>query len=254
NGVWVAVGEDEHAVSPDGINWTCIDVGDGVNYYSVAYGNSKFYAVSVSTGGGSGNKVKYATADITTSNDNGTTYQLTWTTTNASNIAMSSNPMGRMIFANNKFVSVGSTSISYSTDGTNWTSTGHSVSDNSARFMGVAYGNGKFVAMTGHGYSSTSIDGINWTQSSSTKLVSSSGGSGDHNAGRGKLTFGNNLFVFVGYYRHSPSTYYIWTSTDGASWTSVSTDFGDDGPGCPCSRGGWGIAYGIVNISEYPAP
>ena len=162
---------------------------------------------------------------------------------------MSSNPKGRMIFANNKFVSVGSTSISYSTNGTTWTSTGHSVSDNSARFMGVAYGNGKFVAMTGHGYSSTSTDGINWTQSSSTKLVSSSGGS-DYNAGRGELTFGNNLFVFVGYYRHSPSTYYIWTSTDGASWTSVSTNFGDDGAGCPCDRGGWGIAYGIVNTSD----
>jgi hypothetical protein len=161
--------------------------------------------------------------------------------------------MGRLIYANNIFVSVGSSSISYSTNGTTWTSTGHSVSDNSARFIGVAYGNGKFVAMTGHGYSSTSTDGINWTQSSSTKLVSSSGGS-DYNAGRGELTFGNNLFVFVGYYRHSPSTYYIWTSTDGASWTSVNTNFGDDGPGCPCSRGGWGIAYGIVNISEYPAP
>ena len=65
----------------------------------------------------------------------------------------------------------------------------------------------------------------------------------------------HNLFVFVGYYRHSPSTYYIWTSTDGASWTSVSTNFGTTiGMGCPCSRGGWGIAYGTVNISEYTAP
>ena len=36
---------------------------------------------------------------------------------------------------------------------------------NSASFIGVAYGNNKFVAMNGHGYSSRSTDGINWTQS-----------------------------------------------------------------------------------------
>ena len=64
--------------------------------------------------------------------------------------------------------------------------------------MGVAYGNGKFVAMTGHGYSSTSTDGMNWTQFSSTKLVSSSGGGDDKDASMGDLTFGNGKFVFVG--------------------------------------------------------
>jgi hypothetical protein len=242
NSIWVAVGEDEHAWSSDGINWTCIDVGDGNNQMAVAYGNGKFISVP-SSGGNTGETGKYST-----DGEN-------WTTFSQDNISRSSNPMGRLIYANNIFVSVGSNSISYSTDGTTWSSTGHSVSDNSARFMGVAYGNGKFVAMTGHGYSSTSTDGQNWTQSSSTKLVSSSGGGGDHNAGRGELTFGNNLFVFVGYYRHSPSTYYIWTSTDGASWTSVSTNFGTSCIGdSSCNRGGWGIAYGTVNISEYPAP
>ena len=193
NSIWVAVGEDEHAWSSDGINWTCKDVGDGNNQMAVAYGNGKFISVP-SSGGNTGETGKYST-----DGEN-------WTTFSADNISRSSNPYGRLIYANNIFVSVGSNSISYSTDGTTWSSTGHSVSDNSARFMGVAYGNNKFVAMTGHGYSSTSTDGINWTQSSSTKLVSSSGGS-DYNAGRGELTFGNNLFVFVGYYRHSPSTY-----------------------------------------------
>jgi len=67
------------------------------------------------------------------------------------------------------------------------------------------------------------------------------------------MTFGNGKFIFVGEDRYS-STYYIWSSTDGASWTTVSTSFRNDGAGCPCNRGGWGIAYGTVDISEYPAP
>jgi hypothetical protein len=103
--------------------------------------------------------------------------------------------------------------------------------------------------------SATSTDGINWTQSSSTKLVSGSGGS-DYTAHYAGMTYGNNLFVFVGYYRHSPSTSYIWYSSDGASWQSKSTDFGTDCLGnetCNIDVVS-GIAYGTLNISEYPAP
>ena len=33
DGIWVAVGEDEHAWSSDGINWTCKDVGDDNKEY-----------------------------------------------------------------------------------------------------------------------------------------------------------------------------------------------------------------------------
>ena len=109
--------------------------------------------------------------------------------------------------------------------------------------------------MTDYGYSSTSTDGINWSQSSTTKLASSSGGS-TVNAHYADMVFGNGIFVFVGHYRHNPSTSYIWYSSDGASWQSKSTDFGT---GCmgggTCNIGAVsGIAYGIVNISEYPAP
>lgn len=72
-------------------------------------------------------------------------------------------------------------------------------------FRDIAYGNGRFVGMaTVNSYSN---DGINWTNGSvlNTEYV----------------TFGNGLFVAVGYASVSGvPTSFIQTSTDGINWTS----------------------------------
>ena len=82
NSIWVAVGEDEHAWSSDGINWTCKDVGDGNNQMAVAYGNGKFISIP-SSGSNTGETGKYST-----DGEN-------WTTFSVSNLSVSSNlPMG----------------------------------------------------------------------------------------------------------------------------------------------------------------
>jgi hypothetical protein len=119
------------------------------------------------------------------------------------------------LYAQGKFVAVGSISGAYglvrvSEDGLNW-STG------SADFMlqGIAYGNGRFVAVGGSCYDSsggvtysiTSTDGETWL---------------DHYGTNGPIeavAFGNGIFVGVGSSDECDGTALI--STDGANWMAL---------------------------------
>ena len=110
----------------------------------------------------------------------------------------------RAVTANESlYVAVGhSGAILHSQDLTNWT---HCSTDIPAVLLGVAYGNGRFVA-TGFkpdpstAYFLTSPDGTNWTKIKETRSVAV------------QVAFGNGRFVVAGSE--------IWTSRDGISWVT----------------------------------
>ena len=106
-----------------------------------------------------------------------------------------------------------------SADGVNWTPWYWTPQDplfDPYTFTGVAFGNGKFVAVSaGNGGPrsvATSPDGIAWAQAE---------GAGPHYAGT--LTFGNGPFVAAGEYYSSANNILIshsviYTSQDGVNW------------------------------------
>lgn len=83
------------------------------------------------------------------------------------------------------------------------------LSDDS--WNGIAYGNGKYVAISGDGYISTSTDGVNWSAASQVANL----GTRDWAC----IAYGNNKFVAIGGY----TTPYISTSTDGTTWTAAAS-------------------------------
>lgn len=78
-------------------------------------------------------------------------------------------------------------------------------------FYCVAYGNGKFVALS-HDKAYYSTDGVNWSTSSLPASTS-----------WGTLTFGNGTFVAVG--GNGISNNYVIYSADGVAWTKTTVPF-----------------------------
>jgi hypothetical protein len=113
--------------------------------------------------------------------------------------------------------------------------------------IGVAYGNGLFVAVGDDGTILTSPDGVSWTQRTS--------GTGNLLEG---VTYGNGLFVAVG----KDGT--ILTSPDGVSWTAA--DLADEAIACgrdlrerPLRGGGGSRRHPHLPLNRrsprpYPAP
>ena len=141
----------------------------------------------------------------------------TWT----SRTSGTTNNLYGVTYGNSTFVTVGqSGTILTSTDGTTWTSR---TSGTSNSLSGVTYGNGSFVTV-GYSISSSSTSTSDnstptiTTVKSTTTLTSSDGvtwtlrDSGTSNELRGSITYGNGLFVTVGW----EGT--ILTSSDGISW------------------------------------
>jgi len=89
--------------------------------------------------------------------------------------------------------------IGASGDITNWQQV-----NNTNNFIGVAYGNGLFVATRSNG-AHYSNDGITWGATNPVGFVG------------GKIAFGNGLFVTVA---NSGGSGTVWTSPDGFIWTS----------------------------------
>jgi hypothetical protein len=76
---------------------------------------------------------------------------------------------------------------------------------------GVAYGNGRWVAVGAGGKTSTSTNGTTWTATTTvgnTRLLSS-------------VAYGNGIFVAVGTSASNSATPCIYTSTNGTTWTAV---------------------------------
>jgi hypothetical protein len=86
-----------------------------------------------------------------------------------------------------------------SPDGITWASA-HGTSD--ASFADVAFANGLYVSVGGHGWVGTSADAVNWSAQPAPAADNLSG-----------IAYGANQFVAVG------ATGAVWTATDGTNWT-----------------------------------
>jgi hypothetical protein len=135
NGIFVAVstnGTNRAMTSPDGITWTGRSVaGNNDNWSAITFGNGLFVAVS------------YGGDRVMTSPDG-----ITWTTRSA---AGNDDSWEAVTFGNGLFVAVGDTSgagtdyVMTSPDGITWTARTASAA---ATWLGVAYGNSTFVAIS----------------------------------------------------------------------------------------------------------
>jgi hypothetical protein len=170
------------------------DLGD------IAWGNGVFVAV-----GWDGTRV--------TSRDGGTTWR---------DSGQDSSSTYEIAYGNGVFVALGATwrpvnsplvSTRISTDGVHWVEA--ETSDlNGFAVDDLAYGNGRFVAVSGWGQSAVSSDGVQWT------VATNAGPSGFD-----RVIFGHGVFVALTY-DSDPSTNgpmaRIALSSDGLSWTNVS--------------------------------
>lgn len=91
---------------------------------------------------------------------------------------------------------------------TNWATTNVFSSD---KVSGIAYGNGKWVAVGNFGKTSTSTDGTTW---STVTTVGNTRHLED-------VTYGNGLWMAVGVSASNSVSPCIYKSTDGVTWTAV---------------------------------
>jgi len=178
---------------------------EGNNIRGITYGNGKFVAV------GNGGKMAHSTDGIT------------WTAVSDSKFGVRDNTILCIAWGNNKFVAGGghfgmtsvasSYKMSYSEDGINWTVVPNSPSkpQHILQINGIAYGNGKFVAVGETGHISYSTDGMNWTTVEDSTFV---GENSSNNPIYG-IAWGNDKFVAVG------DNGQMAHSADGITWTKV---------------------------------
>lgn len=169
NGRFVAIDAAERAprtaVSTDGIAWSAQVA--NVRLKSVAFGNGRFVASTWDTS----NRVSVSTDGVT------------W-----SSHTLPASLIGKVSFANGRFILMGGTTALVSVDGVTWTKSTLPIDMRSS--PPVAYGNGKYMAVAGFngaGMSVTSTDGVNW---STTPLAG---------ADWYTLAFGNGVFVSTSY-------------------------------------------------------
>jgi surface protein len=226
--------------STNGTTWTNVEYPVGDGWYSAAYGNGKFVAISFN---GGLNRVMYSSDGLTwahttvpvANNWSSVTYGnglfvavassgtgnrvmtspdgITWT----SRTSAADNSWQSVTFGNGVFVAVAQDGtgnrVMTSTNGTTWTIR-TSAADNLWR--SVTYGNNMFVATAGSGTGNrvmTSSNGTTWT-------IRTSAADNDWRS----VTFGNGLFVAVS----NTGNQRVMTSTNGTNWTlrdAASTDF-----------------------------
>jgi hypothetical protein len=152
-GKFITVAHSSVYTSADGTNWTItsIPTNVGTGWTDVAYGNSKYVAISYNYFDAfyTGNRVMTST--------NGTT----WT-----GVTAFGHRWARIIFGNGVFVALALNSsdsgIMRSTDGSTWTKV--NGYDN-RQFQGLSFGDGLFIASSINS-TITSPDGLTWTTNS----------------------------------------------------------------------------------------
>ncbi len=200
----------------------------------IAYGNGRFVTV-----GGSDNDV----SGIGFSTNGG----VTWTVVSpADQNGLFRGSYGRAIaYANGRFVAVGGSTddlsnIGYSSDGgENWTVAanpdGLFRDDGDGRGFGIAYGDGRFVAV---GDSTDDLSNIGYSSDGGENWTVSANPDGLFRGDRGQaIAYGNGRFVAVGNSTDDLSN--IGYSSDGQTWTVVSNP-----NGLFQGEDGYGIAYG----------
>ena len=136
------------------------------------------------------------------------------------------------------------TIIAYSHDGITWTQATQSIFGNKEVIYGIAWGNGKFVAIGWQsGYPAKiaySVNGKDWTQATQNIF------DGTHMAF--DITYGNGKFVAVGLDR-------IGYSSDGVTWTAANTSFDNPFNYYNCLKVTWGngrfVAVGYSGFIAY---
>lgn len=178
-----------------GTGWVAQTSAANKNWTAVAYGNSRFVAVSI-LGSGS-NDVMYS-ADA-----------VTWT-------LVSSGIGGdwtNVIFANGMFVAIAESGSSgfrvmTSSNGASWTA---QATPANSIWLGLTYGNGTFVAVSSDGGSQqamSSPDAVTWTRRNTDATAQNEWSS---------VTYGNGLFVAVAF---SGAGNRVMTSPNGVTWTA----------------------------------
>lgn len=235
SGLFIAVGINTAITSPNGINWTAINIGSA-NWSSIAYGSGVNMFVAVSSSGTEnsiitttdGSTWRQGTSPSNSSwssitygivNNIGTFVAVANQTTNnvmTSSDGLLKNVAGsmpynysieRLTWGNGLFVGVGGdatiqNNVMISADGINWSFKKGIPGSNSD----VKYGSGVFVAVGTR--IMTSADGENWTERTNPKP--------DYNytgLAYGEIQ-GSGLFVAIG------RGFGVITSNDGITWTS----------------------------------
>jgi hypothetical protein len=178
-----------------------------ISIKGIAWGNDKFVAVG---------RTDNLEGKISYSSDG-----VTWAGVNDSSIFSGTGDINAVAYGGGKFVAVGwgnnGGKIAYSSDGVTWTAVSDSTFGNS-QIEAVAWGNNKFVAIGGYNDMAYSSDGVTWTAVGVSSIFS--GTSGEIHA----IAYGGGMFVAIGRSGNSSNLNgIIATSTDGISWTAVTT-------------------------------
>ena len=203
NGKFVAIGWERLVVksywSTDGINWTGNEI-QKYHWKSICYGQGKFVACATDS-----DCMAYSTDGINWSYSSGISVY-NWIS---------------VCYGNGKFVAVNNYTgyTAYSSDGINWTS---NYLQNKWNFKEVAAGNGVFVAISDNSpYITYSTDGITWTavENAPSNVGNICFATFNYTTQYGPKEL-KSYFLIV-----SPNTSTILASTDGKTWTSVSSNY-----------------------------
>lgn len=217
---------NQHSVftsTDSGATWTGYSLPNttagGIVYFGFDIGNSLFCATGFSS----------STNRCATSPDG-----ITWTSRTIPNATSAYTQMGGVIWVNSRFVISGANGtfypcVSSSTDGTTWTSSVVVASALGYPSIGlIAYGAGLYILPCGGGSGSarlvkTSPDLTTWTDRTVSGTYTNGIISRD-------VMFNGSIFYISGY--TNPGTVYLYaTSTDGISWTLVSSNISAYGGG-----------------------
>ncbi|MCM1302435.1 MAG: hypothetical protein NC226_12055 [Bacteroides cellulosilyticus] len=191
DGVFVTAGNDPYVyASDDGVTWTRKGYifGAATKISCIAYGNG-IYVAGQYNGSGS---IAYSYDCIT------------WVRVSTAYIGASS-----IIFANGRFVCVGTSCTAVSSDGIQWDTIAHTSSC-------IAYGNGRYVTA----YGTNSYTSVNLTEFDGPFTMPANWNSSYSNSYR-DIVFKDGVFIAVGD-RSS-----VCTSVDGQSWKAIQQIEGD---------------------------
>lgn len=122
-------------------------------------------------------------------------------------------PLSSILFENGEFIAAGNFAIITSEDGSTW-----SVQIREEWLSGIAYGNGKYVAVGTHGDILTSSDKKNWSSQTFPE------------ANFWDVAYGNGKFVAIALERHEDNGFRFekasYTSKDGILWKRHPQEFG----------------------------
>ena len=186
NGKFITSSRGGVHVSSDGTNWTpvCVEtpLTSAPTWGRIVFLNGSFYLLDGQSGGGYCGK-----------SDNGENWNVFETESFNTGIAHGN---GKYVKVRNRNTANNPSYSDISYDGVNWSNGG--IINDAMKVTDIAFGNGKFVAVSDNGKIASSTDGVNWSTTGGYSLYD--------------VTYENEKFVAVG------SSGSIAYSTDGVNW------------------------------------